>query len=105
MAAYRVGFVERALAEIAMIARWWRKNRLAAPKLFEDELDAALVTLSEQPEIGPRAKLRNHPGGRFYVLRRSGYVVFYLVDAEQREVTIVRARHVRRRPLRRPRRR
>lgn len=105
MAAYRVSFVAGALAEIAMIARWWRKNRPAAPKLFEDELDAALVAISEHPEIGPRARLRKHPDGRFYVLQRSGYVVFYLVDAELQEVTIVRARHGRRRPLSRARRR
>jgi hypothetical protein len=39
------------------------------------------------------------------VLRRTGYVVFYLVDVARDEVTVVRIRHVRQRPLSRARRR
>ncbi len=99
MAARHLSFAPRALAEVATIVRWWRRNRLAAPRLFEDELDAALVTLAEHPEIGPRARLRGHPSGRCYVLQRTGYVVFYLVDVARGEVTVVRVRHVRQRPL------
>lgn len=105
MAEHRLSFAPRALAEVAAIARWWRKNRLAAPRLFDDELDAALVAIAAHPEIGPSARLRGHPSGRFYVLRRTGYVVFYLVDVAHSEVTVVRIRHVRQRPLARVRRR
>jgi plasmid stabilization system protein ParE len=101
MAERRLSFAPRALAEVATIARWWRRNRPAAPRLFDDELDAALTTIAEHPESGPRARLRGHPTGRFYVLQRTGYVVFYLADVPRGEVTVVRVRHVRQRPLRR----
>jgi plasmid stabilization system protein ParE len=105
MARYALSFAPRALAEVATIVRWWRRNRPAAPRLFDDELDAALVAIADHPEIGPNARLRGHPSGRFYVLQRTGYVVFYLVDIPGGEVTVVRIRHVRRRPLARGRRR
>jgi plasmid stabilization system protein ParE len=105
MAARTLSFAPRALAEVAAIVRWWRKNRPAAPRLFDDELDAALVAIAAHPEIGPSARLRGHPSGRFYLLRRTGYVVFYLVDVAEGEVTVVRVRHVRRRPLARAKRR
>ena len=99
MAKCRLSFAPRALAEVAAIVRWWRKNRPTAPRLFDDELDDALSTIADYPEIGPSARLRGHPGGRFYVLQRTDYVIFYLVDAARSEVTVVRVRHVRRRPL------
>jgi plasmid stabilization system protein ParE len=100
MAEHRLSFAPR-----ATIARWWRRNRPAAPRLFDDELDAALTAIAEHPEIGPRARLRGHPSGRFYVLPRTGYVVFYLADVPRGEVTVVRVRHVRQRPIKRTRRR
>jgi plasmid stabilization system protein ParE len=105
MAGVRLSFAPRALAEVAAIVRWWRRHRPSAPRSFEDDFDAALATIAAYPEIGPHAQVRGYPGGRFYLLRRTGYVVFYLVDEERSEVTIVRVRHVRRRPLARPRRR
>lgn len=105
MAEFRLSFAPRALAEAAEIARWWRRNRPAAPRLFDDEFDAALVAIAAHPEIGPRVPLRGHPGARFYRMQRTGYIVFYLVDVPQDEVTVVRVRHTRRRPLARARRR
>lgn len=105
MAAFLVGVAPRAMAEVATIARWWRKNRPAAPRLFKQELDAALVAISERPEIGPRVRLLRYPEGRSYVLRRSSYVVLYDVDLEAAQVTVVRVRHGRRRPLARAKRR
>jgi plasmid stabilization system protein ParE len=104
MAALKLSFAPRALAEVAAIVRWWREHRPSAPHSFEADLDAALATIATYPEIGPSARLRGHPSGRFYLLRRTGYVVFYLVDTARNEIVIVRVRHVRRRPLKRPRR-
>jgi plasmid stabilization system protein ParE len=80
MAGRRLSFTPDALAEVAAIARWWRRNR-------------------------PHARLRGHPSGRFYLLQRTGYVVFYLADVPRDEITVVRVRHARRRPLARARRR
>ena len=97
--AYRTGILPRALAEVQAIAAWWRKNRPAAPRLFQQELDLALANISERPEIGPKARLRSHPNARTYLLRRTGYVIIYNVDEVGREVTVARVRHGRRRPL------
>jgi plasmid stabilization system protein ParE len=105
MAGWRLSFTADALAEVAAIARWWRRNRPAAPRLFDHELDTALVAIETRPEIGPLARLRGHPSGRFYLLERTGYVVFYLADVPRDEITVVRVRHARRRPLARARRR
>ncbi len=41
-----------AMAEIRAISRWWRANRLLAPRLFDRELDAMLELLEHQPMLG-----------------------------------------------------
>ena len=101
MAAFAVSIAPRALAEVAAIARRWQENRLGAPRLFQLELDAALLAIAEYPEIGHRLPLHRYPRARSYVLQRSGYVVLYDVDQEAAEVTVVRVRHGKRRPLKR----
>jgi plasmid stabilization system protein ParE len=42
----------RALLEAKRLKTWWRKNRPAAPDLFEEELDAALERIVAVPGIG-----------------------------------------------------
>ena len=42
----------RALLEAKRLKTWWRKNRPAAPDLFEQELDAALEQIVGAPGIG-----------------------------------------------------
>jgi hypothetical protein len=46
MPAFRVGVTPRVLADIERIATWWRKNRRAAPQLFQDELDVAFINIA-----------------------------------------------------------
>ena len=99
MPAYPVGVLPRALADIERIAKWWNKNRPAAPRLFQQELDLAFINIAAQPEIGHKVGLRAYPGARTYLLRRSGYVVIYNVDDVAGVVAIARVRHARRRPL------
>jgi plasmid stabilization system protein ParE len=100
-AGFAVNIAPRALADVAAVARWWQKNRLGAPRLFQQELDAALCAIAERPEIGPRIPLRRYPNARSYVLQRTGYVVLYNVDPETMQITVVRVRHGKRRPLKR----
>jgi plasmid stabilization system protein ParE len=99
MPACRVGVLPRALADIERIAKWWRKNRRAAPRLFQDELDLAFINIAAHPEIGHKAGLRAYPGARTYLLRRSEYVVIYNVDDDAGVVAIARVRYAGRRPL------
>ena len=100
-AAYTVFLAAEAAAEVSAIVTWWRKNRPAAPRLFQDELKQALLNVAAHPSIGARAKMRGYPDVRAVVLRKSGYVVFYDVDDGAAEIHIVRVRHGRRRPLKR----
>jgi plasmid stabilization system protein ParE len=101
MVAAGVTIAPEAIEEVVRIAAWWSKHRPQAPRLFLVELDAALALLARQPESGPRVKARGRSRLRCITLRRSGYVVFYELFVETRRVVVVRARHGRRRPLRR----
>ena len=47
MAAFTVSIAPRALSEVTAIVRWWQTNRLGAPRLFQKELDAALLAIAE----------------------------------------------------------
>lgn len=97
---FKVVVSPEALGEVVRIASWWRQNRQAAPRMFQDELDDALVLIAECPEIGPRVRGRRVGNARVITLRRTGYRVFYQVLPLTREVFVVHVRHGRRRPLR-----
>ena len=34
------------------VAKWWGANRPAAPRLFDDELDALVERLKSKPDLG-----------------------------------------------------
>ena len=48
----KVELSEEAHAQVQEIDAWWRENRRAAPDLFADELDQALLMLEQQPMLG-----------------------------------------------------
>lgn len=102
MSPFRIGLHPRAAADIDQVARWWSKNRPAAPGLFLDELDRAFMTIAERPEIGRKVALKAYPNARTYVLPRSGHLIIYNVDADSGTVAVARVRHGKRRPLARP---
>ena len=89
------------MAEVVVIAMWWNENRPAAPRLFQTELDRAVLRLAARPESGPKVRVRGRPGLRVLVLQRSGYLVFYQVDLNAKEVIVVRVRRGHRRPIHR----
>jgi plasmid stabilization system protein ParE len=72
----------RALAEAERAARWWRRNREAAPTLFEEELDAALDLLRETPTLC--GVWRTHRGSevRRIFLPRTRYHVYYRIEPD-----------------------
>lgn len=98
---YRVVFAPEAAGEVTEIAAWWHKHRLAAPRLFQQELRQALLHAAAFPELGARGKLPADPDVRALVLQRTGYMVFYDVDHHAAEIQILRVRHSKRRPLKR----
>ncbi len=42
----------RALAEAKRIKTWWRRNRPAAPSMFDQEFAAALDRIAQLPGVG-----------------------------------------------------
>lgn len=97
---YSVIVAPEALVEVVQIAAWWTENRPRAPRLFQNELDDALVLISTHPEIGKTARSRRVGNARVVELLRSRYRVYYQVQPEAREVLVVHVRHGSRRPLR-----
>lgn len=85
--------------EVRAILAWWREHRPASPDLLQRELDDALQLLVRWPGAGEQARLRGREVHRV-VLRRTGYLVYYGVEARARRVTVLRVRNGRRRPIR-----
>lgn len=48
----KLRLARRAVAEAKQIKTWWRKNRPAAPDLFERELDEALEQIAAACNVG-----------------------------------------------------
>lgn len=71
--AYAVIIAPEAVLEVAKAAAWWNKNRPAAPRLFQAELDRALLRLADGIEVGPRVRVRGRRGLYVLVLQRTGY--------------------------------
>jgi plasmid stabilization system protein ParE len=76
-----------ARAEVERADAWWRENRPAAPDLFANELDQALVALEGAPGLGLRYELK--PGIRRLLLQRTSYHLYFLVQADRVYVVAV----------------
>ena len=98
---YTAIIAPEAVIEVSEIAAWWNAHRRAAPRLFQIELDHAVLRLAERPEVGPKVRVRGRPGLRVLTLRRTGYLVFYQFDAIEKQVIVVRVRRGHRRPIHR----
>ncbi|MEO7734504.1 MAG: type II toxin-antitoxin system RelE/ParE family toxin [Kofleriaceae bacterium] len=99
--AYTVIIAPEAVIEVSEIAMWWNENRPAAPRLFQTELDRAVLRLAERPEVGPKVRVRGRLGLRVLALQRTGYLVFYQLDPGEKQVVVVRVRRGHRRPIHR----
>ena len=84
----KVKVTRRAERCIETVDRFWRKNRLEAPDLFKEELAAAEVRLSEDPNAGKACVV----GGkqlRRLLLERTEQWLYYVVRPKQ-ELVVVR---------------
>jgi plasmid stabilization system protein ParE len=97
---FKVIYAPRVAAQIDVAHTWWRRNRLAAPSVLVDELDAALDLLAQTPAAGRRVALRGYQRVRRLLLRRASYHLYYQVDIAGLEVRLLAFRHTRRRPPR-----
>ena len=79
----RVHATARARRQIGIADEWWRANRLDAPALFVDELEAASILIADVPHAGRRYPVDNPPGVRRVLLPRTGYHVYYTAEADR----------------------
>lgn len=77
----KVEFSGEAEAQVQQIDAWWRENRRAAPDLFADELDQALVALEDAPALGVRYAPR--PEVRRLLLKRTHYHLYIVEETER----------------------
>ena len=96
---HKVTVSPEALIEVVRAATWWREHRPVSPRLFQSELDQALVLIAEFPAIGTVARSKRVKSARVLQLTRSHYSVFYQVLSLTREVLVLHVRHRSRRSL------
>lgn len=65
-------------AQIGAVDDWWRRNRLAAPDLFLEELAASFDVIGCTPQIGRPYRQSPVPGTRRVLLTGSRYHVYYV---------------------------
>lgn len=86
----------RAAAEIRRASAWWRANRPAAPLALVEDLERALKLVAAQPGIGARARNAKKEAVRRLLLSRTGYHLYYQVNAEAGQIEVVALWHSRR---------
>ena len=69
--------------QVRSIDAWWRANRLAAPRLFIEELAAAFEMLASVPHAGRRYDHAALPSVRRLFLRTTRYHVYYQIRADE----------------------
>jgi plasmid stabilization system protein ParE len=73
----------RALAEAKRIKAWWRRHRLAAPDLFEQEFAAALDRIAQWPGAGKLYEVGDlGVPVRRVILPKTLNHVYYAVDGQ-----------------------
>ena len=86
----------RAAVEIRRASAWWRSNRPAAPFALADDLERAFELLASQPGIGAQARNTKQEGVRRLLLSRTGYHLYYRLNAEAGRVEILALWHAHR---------
>ena len=76
----KVRFSPRAQRRVKLVATWWRKYRPSAPTLFDEELDAVIEMLQNQPMLGAEYQTRGGEIVRRTLLKQSAQHVYYSVD-------------------------
>lgn len=80
--------------QISAIDEWWRRNRLAAPDLFFNELAGSFEIIAHTPQIGRVYRQSPVPGTRRILLKGSRYHLYYVAGVD--EVTVLAVWHAQR---------
>jgi plasmid stabilization system protein ParE len=86
----RVVFHPRAVEDAMRIDAWWTANRLAAPDLFQRELEATVSSAAVSPMLGAVSTADGElPDVRRVLMRRTRYHVYYRVIGDVFEVLAI----------------
>jgi plasmid stabilization system protein ParE len=77
------------LTKIRDEARWWRRNRANAPKLFRQELRRAFKLIVEYPEIGALAEDVELPGVRRILLVSTHHYLYYRPNKSSQRIEVL----------------
>lgn len=78
----KVELSDEADAQVGEIDAWWREHRRAAPDLFTNELEHALLALGEMPTLGVSYQAGAQPVRRL-LLRRTHYHLYFVQETER----------------------
>lgn len=85
-----------AAAQIRHAATWWRENRDKSPLAFSEDLERAFEVIALQPGVGARATHFEGEDIRRLLLSRTGYHLYYRVNAVENRVEVLALWHMRR---------
>jgi plasmid stabilization system protein ParE len=88
------------LAERQLLAArtWWRRNRDKAPGAFDEEMQSALLYLSENLSSSTTYQPARRSGVRRYLIERIRYYIYFRVVEDK--IQVLRIWHASRRPPR-----
>jgi plasmid stabilization system protein ParE len=85
---FRFKIAARADLQIRAAAKWWIKNRTAAPAAFAQDLESAFSLIEQFPYAGEEISHRRISGLRRVLLGRSQYHLYYAVYLSERIVEV-----------------
>jgi toxin ParE1/3/4 len=94
----KIRYTLRALADLEAIFAYYDVRAPMTAKALRSAVERALGRLKEFPHIAP---VTDEQGARVLTLTRYPYRIYYELDAEAEEITILHVRHARRRPWQR----
>ena len=86
-------FTPKAAVDFEIAAGWWRTNRPAAPRLFEQEVAAGLELLASAPAAGAACSDPRLPGVRRCYLRATRYWIYYRAREQASALDVLRIWH------------
>lgn len=90
---YRVSVALRAHRQIHAAAKWWAKNRPAAPALLREELQGAYALIGELPLAGEAVPHSRIAGLRRVLLGRTRYHLYYVVSDDDGVIEVLALWH------------
>ncbi|MEA2463356.1 MAG: hypothetical protein QOJ98_1103 [Acidobacteriota bacterium] len=78
-----------AAQQIRNESRWWRRNRIKAPALFQAELRRAFALIAEYPEAGACVDDTDIADVRRILLAGTQHYVYYRLNAAAKRVEVL----------------